>query len=121
MTKPKPELIEGLRKALDLAGNTHTLGDVADMIDRGDAQLWVSPDEDALMVSEIIKYPQKKAVRIWLATGVIDSVVELSEIVVDWAKDQGCSFAILTGRRGWERVGTDRGWRRRVATLTREL
>lgn len=123
---PKPELREKLQRALDHAGNTHTLEDVADALEAGKAQLWVSESGESVAVTEVIKYPQKTATRIWLAAGYLEEVVEISERVVDWAKSKGHDFVVILGRRGWERAGKrmnldQRGWAAGPSTFKREL
>lgn len=110
----------GLQKALDLAGNTHTLYDVVEQIQRGDAQLWTQ--DEALIVTEVLQYPQRKAVRFWLATGELLDCIRLSRQIVKWAKNEGCSLAIIEGRRGWVRALRDEeGWTEKMTVLTREL
>jgi hypothetical protein len=113
------EILEGLQKALDLAGGTHTLADVARQIAEGSAQLWL--DDDACIVSEVIDTPQKRMLRFWLAAGKLDPVVALSRKVLAWGKEQGCTMATLTGRRGWDRVLLDEGWSPALTVMTRGI
>lgn len=119
MTFSSPEAQDGLQAALDVAGNTHTLGDVMGMILTGRAQLWES--EEAVIVSEVHESPRVKAVHLWLATGTIAGVTDLSEVVLEWAKSVGCTSATITGRKGWEKVGAPLGWRPLYSVLGREL
>jgi hypothetical protein len=114
-----PEAQAGLQEALDVAGNTHTLGDVAQMILDGRAQLWES--EGAVIVTEVHRSPRVKAVHLWLATGTIGAVVDLSKLVLEWAKSVGCTSATITGRKGWERVGSHHGWTPLYTVLGQEL
>lgn len=119
MTFSSPEAQAGLQAALDVAGNTHTLGDVMQMILDGRAQLHESPE--AVIVTEVHVSPRMKAVHLWLATGSIEGVVALSEEVLEWAKTVGCTSATITGRKGWEKVGAPLGWRPLYSVLGRGL
>ncbi|MGE0278352.1 MAG: hypothetical protein AB7R40_23395 [Nitrospiraceae bacterium] len=111
------EFLPGLQKALDLAGNLHTLQDVADQIKAGKAQLWTS--ENACIVSEVLTYPRAKVLHYWLACGEKEAVIALSRDVLAWGKGIGCTAASLAGRRGWERALKDEGWAPQLVYMTR--
>lgn len=115
----KLELLTGLQQALEYAGGTHTLRDVAEQIRAGDAQIWV--DEDAVIVTEIHQTPRMKVCHFWLASGQMDAVVELSHHVLEWAHGVGCTRATLSGRRGWERALAAEGWSLATVVLQREV
>lgn len=115
------DLRSKLQRALDVAGNTHSVQDVADAVRSGEAQLWESESGESFALSSIDEYPQKRVVRIWLAAGNIAEVIELSEDIVVWGKSHGCSHAILSGRKGWERVGKDLGWEHGSTVLVKEI
>lgn len=88
--------------ALRYAGDTHSVDDVAAMIDAGHAQLWPGPS--SLIVSEIVVSPRHKTLHFFLAAGRLAEVKALSKIVLDWGRQQGCTRASLVGRKGWSRV-----------------
>lgn len=112
----KPDLSRYKRyidSALAFNGGTHTFEDVADMIAAGTAMLWTGPA--SVCVTEIIEYPQKKVLNIFLAggdaPGVLPEMEKILPIILDWAKGQGCQQAIFTGRKGWEKTFLARcGW-----------
>ena len=106
-------------KALAHGGGTHSVEDVLDQIERGDAQLWT--EQDALIVTEIHDYPQKKVLHFWLATGEIASVVSLSNHILAEGKKMGCDQATLAGRKGWERVLGSAGWSPMLQVLSKEI
>ena len=114
-----PEAQAGLQLALDVAGGTHTLGDVTRMILEGRAQLYES--DDAVIVTEVHQSPRVKAIHIWLATGTMEGVIALSKLVLQEAKAMGCTSATITGRKGWERVGAQHGWKPLYTVLGQEL
>ena len=109
--------MEGLQKALDLAGGTHTMDDVVEQIAAGDAQLWT--DGESVVVTEIHQTPRKRVLHFWLAAGNLDAVVRLSDQATEWGKTMGCEMATLVGRRGWERALT--GWTPTLTLMRKEI
>lgn len=87
--------------ALEYCNGTHDLQDVADQIYRGELQLW--PANETALVSQIITYPKRKAIHIFLAGGNIDELINMEESVFTWAKMQGCDLLTFSGRLGWSR------------------
>ena len=109
----------GLKKALAIAGNTHTIADVAQLLLDSRAQLWV--DEDAIVVTEILQYPRKKVLRIWITTGELEPCLKLIRRVLKWGKEEDCDFAVGTGRRGWLKPLRREGWTETLAVYEQEL
>ena len=87
--------------ALEYCNGTHDLQDVADQIARGELQL--CPANETALVSQIITYPKRKAIHIFLAGGNIDELINMEESVFTWAKMQGCDMLTFSGRLGWSR------------------
>ena len=116
---------EGLQRALDEAGNTHTLDDIADAIREGRMQWW--PGVLSSLVTQVEDTPRKRVLHIALATGVLREIQLMLPVVLEWAKTQGCALATVTGRPGWARMSetTEYGtWRKAgvimVGSLTQE-
>ena len=86
-------------KALKLAGNTHTAGDVLDKIREGRAQCW--NNGDSLIVTEVLVYPRARLCNYWIATGDLRECLDLQADIDAWAAGEGCSAAIALGRQGW--------------------
>lgn len=112
-------VVHGLEIALAHGGDTHSVEDVLQQIERGDARLWLG--EDALIVTEIHDYPQRKVLHFWLATGEIASVVALSNTILAEGKKMGCAQATLAGRKGWERVLGADGWSPMLRVMSKEI
>lgn len=110
---------ERLVEALDLAGNTHTLADVAAMIRAGRAQWW--GNDRAGIVTEIVAYPRARSLRYWLVAGELPAVLGLAPGIEAWARGEGCTRAEAIGRHGWRRVLAGEGWRPTCTVLTKEL
>ena len=113
------ELIPGLMKALKMGAQTHSIADVVDMIDKGDAQLHGC--EDAVIITQVYDEPQAKVLHFWLATGELEPVIELSHRVTAWGKEIGCTRATLAGRKGWEKVLAADGWRPLLTVMGRSI
>jgi hypothetical protein len=112
-------LQDRIREALALTG-THTFGDVIDAVQARQAQAWGT--DDAAIVTEIVAYPQQRALRVWLAAGRLESVLELFHgPVTEFGKAEGCSVAEFVGRPGWERVMTPLGWEKVGIVMRKDL
>lgn len=122
----QPE-IEGFRRyieeALQYAGGTHTFEDVRAAVADGRMQLW--PGVHSVVITEIITYPQYKALNFFLAGGERNSLAEfeaMEPLINAWGHAQGCRVACFTGRRGWERTFLSRtGWRSSLVVLEKSL
>ena len=76
-----------LLKALRTAGGTHTVGDVADMILRGAAQFF--GDEKGACVTEVITYPRRRVLHVWLAFGELETCLGLIPQMEEFARANG--------------------------------
>lgn len=110
------ELIEA---ALAHGGNTHSFGDVVDRVSDGRAQLWPAPR--GVAITEIISYPCKKVLHIWLASGEMDQLLDMIGSAEKWGRTQGCTSLTVSGRLGWQRVLDRHGFRPVLVTLEREI
>lgn len=109
-----------LQKALDLAGNTHTIEDLQAMIDEGRVIFW--PGINSAVITEIIEYPQKRTLHFFLAGGNLAELEAMYPAIEAWGKEQGCTTASTSGRPGWERTFLKReGWTPRTVVMTKEL
>ena len=66
--------------ALEYSGGTHTFEDVYDRILDGKLQLW--PAERGCAVTEIVVYPKKKVLHVFLAGGEMDQIIDMIDIAV---------------------------------------
>ena len=65
----------------------------------GSFELW--PSENAGAVTQIVEYPRKKILHIFLAGGDIEELKVLYTHVELYARQIGCQAITLTGRPGW--------------------
>lgn len=102
--------IDALHQALEYAGGTHEMSDVADAITAGTMQFW--PGVRSAIVTEVGKYPRCTVLHFFLAAGNTAELESMVPHVLAWGRTQGCTKATLAGRKGWERSFLSRtGWK----------
>lgn len=111
--------IPWLQAALDAGGNTHTIEDLFRSISVGRMQFWPAPRGCA--VTEIVVYPRRKTLHIFLAGGEMDQIVDMDGSAAEFARANGCDGMSICGRRGWVRVLKDNGWKETMTTLVKEI
>lgn len=94
--------------ALEYGGGTHDWEDIVDGVQSGRMQLW--PSTKSCIVTEIVVYPKKRLLNIFLAGGELEQILDMDDDVKAWAKQQGCTGAMMSGRKGWERPLKPLGW-----------
>ena len=108
-----------IEDALEYSGGTHDFQDVADGILSGRMQLW--PAEKGCAVTEIVLYPKKSVLHVFLAGGEMETIVNMIDSAVAWGKTQGCTSMTIAGRRGWERVLAKHGYKPVMTVLERDF
>lgn len=103
--------------ALSYSGGTHTFEDVVDGVTSGRMQLW--PAERGCAVTEIVVYPKKRVLHVFLAGGEMETIVSMIDSATEWGKAQGCTSMTISGRRGWERVLGRHGYKPVMTVLER--
>lgn len=106
-----------IEAALEYSGGTHAWDDIVAGIRSGHMQLWPGPR--GCLVTEIVAYPRKRVLNVFLGGGQLEQLVEMAADVEAWALAQGCDGATIAGRPGWQRVF--KGWRPLHVTLAREF
>ena len=95
--------------ALSYCDGTHAWEDIENGIHTGAMQLWPAPK--GCIVTEIVVYPRKKIINIFLAGGELDQILDMNDDVRAWAKAHGCTGATMTGRVGWKKPLKPLGWK----------
>lgn len=108
-----------IEDALAYSGDTHDFAHVLQAILNGSMQLW--PSERGCVVTEIVVYPKKKVLHIFLAGGELDQILDMEGSLIEWGKMQGCSSLTLAGRKGWIRTLKDRNWNERFSVVGKEI
>lgn len=96
-------------RALDVAGNTHTPMDIAVAVSEGRMQSW--QNGQSLVITEVMAFPQAKALNVVLAIGNLDEVLGVQPQLEAFGREHGCKSIRMEGRRGWSRVLPDLGWK----------
>ena len=108
-----------IEAALEYCGGTHTWDDIVDGIISSRMQLW--PSQKGCIVTEIVIYPRKKVLNIFLAGGELEQILDMNDDVKEWAKQQGCEAATLSGRIGWKKPLIPQGWKLMYANFQKEI
>ena len=108
-----------LQSALDLSGGTHTFEDVVEAVDEGLMQFW--PASESCLVTQLIVYPQVKAIHIFLAAGNLEQIKDFDESLDDFARQLDAEFITLSGRKGWQRTLKDIGYQTSHVTMYKEV
>lgn len=116
-------LLEDSRKhlepALAYSGGTHAWEDIQEGVASGHMQLWA--DDAAAAITEIVRYPQKKVLNVFLAGGDMDVLLHMLGSAQAWGRAEGCDAMSMSGRRGWLRVLNKHGWEDAFSTMSCEL
>jgi hypothetical protein len=111
--------LHGLIDALEEGGGTHKLEHVFSALREGTAQLWI--DGPCVVVTEVNDTPRERELQFWLAAGTLDEVIHLSNKVMKWGREQGCTVASLCGRRGWAKALRREGWNHQMIVMGQRL
>ena len=108
-----------IEAALEYSGGTHDFYDIVENIANCRMQLW--PADRGCIVTEIVVYPKKKVINIFLAGGELDQILDMDEAVKAWAKEHGCTAATMSGRLGWKKPLEPLGWEFQLASFKKEI
>lgn len=105
-----------LAPAIERSNGRWTPDDVFNEAEAGRLQIWVLIEDQLLYgvgVTEIQSYPGLKCCScLWL--GGVDAyrwLHLLDDTVSAWAIDEGCSRMEIIGRKGWEKLGSQLGFK----------
>jgi len=96
-----------IEAALVHCNGTHEWDDIVAGIASSKMQLWAAPR--GCIVTEIVVYPRKKVINIFLAGGELDQIMDMEHDIGQWAKSHGCTGGMMTGRLGWKKPLTENG------------
>lgn len=108
-----------IEDALEYSGGTHDFEDIRQAVMTGRMQFW--PREDACAITEILVFPKKKVLHIFLAGGNMDTIIKMDADAEDFAKRRGCGSITVAGRKGWVKMLDHQGYRPSFVTLGRNL
>lgn len=108
-----------IEAALERSGGTHIFNDIVDAVIEGRMQFW--PAQDACAITEVIVFPRKKVLHVFLAGGKLETIVDMNDSAVQWAKAIGCDGMSIAGRKGWVKVLKKKGWTESFVNLALEV
>jgi hypothetical protein len=108
-----------IEDALAYSGGTHTFEDVEQRILESHLQLW--PAERGCAVTEIVIYPRKKVLHVFLGGRRNGSDYRHDRQRRAWSKTQGCTSMTIAGRHGWRRVLEKYGYKPVLTVLEKEF
>ena len=108
-----------IEAALEKSGGLNTWDQVVAGIQSGMMQLW--PAQRGCIVTEIVVYPRKKVLNVFLGGGELDQLLDMHNDVTDWAKSYGCEALTITGRFGWKKPLKAHGWEPLHASYQKEI
>lgn len=89
--------------------STHTIEDVERMVEDGLVKVWLG--ENSAAVTEIITQPRQKDLSLWLCGGDLEEICTgMLPLAEEWAKAEGCTRLLTSGRSGWDRVMKKHGY-----------
>ncbi len=97
------EHLQYLEPSVAVLHGTHTPEDLKLLVENGSLQCWFGAK--SILLTEIINYPQKRALNLFLSGGNLDELLVIKESVEKFAKDRGCQLIFGVGRKGWEKFG----------------
>ena len=105
--------------ALSYSGGTHGFDDIVAGLQKGKLQLWPTPR--GCIVTEIVVYPKKRVLNVFLGGGELDQILDMHDDVIEWGKAQGCSALTMSGRFGWKKPLKAHGWEAQHASYVKEF
>jgi len=109
-----------IESALAHSPGLETIEDVERAIERGSYQVWFG--KACCAVTEIAHYVRAEALVVVHGGGDMAELVnELEPAMCAFARAQGCTLIMGTGRKGWERVAAPRGYRFGYVTMVKDL
>lgn len=86
----------------------------------GEAQMWTGVA--AAIVTELRQYPRCTAIHGLVAAGDLEEIVgSLIPAAEAWGRQQGCAYAIIESRPGWQRMLRGHGYEAHQVALCKPL
>jgi hypothetical protein len=110
-----------IEAALKYADDSHSFEDIVAGVEAGQLQFWPGPN--SVIITEILTYPNYRALNFFLAGGDIRELETMYTPIEGWAQERGCDRAVLTGRKGWERtfLTAKQGWQPKLTVYEKKF
>lgn len=105
--------------ALSYAQGSATFDDIVAKIVNGQCHFYSY--NDCFLVMQVVEYPQYKVYHCYLAGGKQEALDDALFDMLSVAQTLGCRHLSLTGRHGWVRRLSTRGWKHVYSTMYLEV
>lgn len=89
------------------------------LVFQGRAQFW--PGRNAALVTEIVSYENTRAIQVVTAGGELDELKKLATGAEAYGRAMQCEYALVEGRKGWERALKLDGYEFQSVTVRKRL
>jgi hypothetical protein len=117
-----PYALPWLERTLEYNCFGYTLGELVDLIRRGNFQLWATAGDDysGFVVTELVGDPP--ILNLFIGAGYnLEKWLSDLVFVENWARERGCVEIKVWGRKGWERKLKDWGYRFEAQVLNKRI
>lgn len=108
-----------LESAIKYCGGTHLFEDVVEMVETGQMLFW--PAQKSCLVTEVVDYPRKRLLHVFLAAGSLEEIKEMEPSVRAYGEYLDCEAITLSGRKGWTRALKGMGYHHVHTTMGRSI
>lgn len=118
------EKVRRFERALAQGGGTHSIADVLQRLREHKAECFASPSGDSVVVTEVLQFPRLRACNLWIVAGHLQECADMQPAIDAWARAEGCTVAVATGRMGWLRLSQrplGQDWKPVGVKFTRDL
>lgn len=108
-----------IERAMAFSGDTHEYVDIVDGVLCGRFHMW--PTENSCLITEILVYPRKRVLHVFLAGGELQEILNLQDSLIQFGKENGCSSLTMSGRKGWLKALDKLGWGHSHTTMEKRF
>ena len=112
-----------LQSAIDkLEIMEYSLRNIRELLDVGQAQLWVSEDGEMIAITRIAVFPNCKRLVVDIIEGANPrNYFDHMEYIENWAMMHGATHAESELRPGMEKIARSQGWKRKRVQVFKKL
>lgn len=113
------QLIEGIRDALSYSAQEVSVLDVIKGLKDNTYQCFEF--ETGFVITCIVQYDRKKALRLCLAKGLETDIAAVMSVMDSFAQDMCCDFIEVYGRKGWVRQLKQYGYNEQYTVVIKHI
>lgn len=108
-----------IEDALAYGDGTHYYEDIVQGVHSLKYQLWTA--DRACLVTEILDFPRKRVLHVFLAGGELDQVLDMDASLIEFGRENNCEGLSLVGRKGWEKALKNLNWQKTHSVVTKDI